>query len=353
MTHAPTLKVDLAAIRKNYAFLQKAAHSDMCAAVVKANAYGLGLAPVSKTLWDAGARLFFVAQLEEAIALRKVLPKADIAALNGLLPKSEKAFLTHNIIPVLNDVGQWQRWSKATKKNAAILHVDTGMNRLGLSAEDAKKLAGTNPFPLFAVMSHLACADTPHHKMNDAQYRAFNNVRKLFPKAKASLANSAAILMDKCYHFDIARPGCALYGINPRPKLPNPMKNVVELRAPILQIHTATKDGTVGYGATLNIKKGTRLATLGLGYADGYLRSLSNHAEVFIAGEPCLIVGRVSMDLIVADVSHVSEAALAKATDAEIIGPAMPVDMVATAGGTIGYEIFTGLGPRITRVYGK
>lgn len=351
MPHAPTLTVHLSAIRKNYAFLKKQAAGSECAAVVKADAYGLGITPISKALWQEGARFFFVAQIEEALQLRKLLPKADIAVLNGLLPKADKLYIEHNIIPVLNDVGQWQQWNKHGHKHPAILHIDTGMNRLGVSIDDVKKLADTNNFPLLTIMSHLACADSPSHKLNDTQYRAFNTARKLFPKARASLANSAAILMDRCYHFDLVRPGCALYGINPRPKLPNPLKNVVDLRAPILQLHTVPKDGTVGYGATLNVKKGTRLATIGIGYADGLLRSLSNQSEVIIGKEPCLVLGRVSMDLIIADVTHLSERTLEKIHDAEIIGQHMPVDMVAAAAGTIGYEIFTRLGSRITRIY--
>lgn len=340
--HAPELTVHLAAIRRNWALLNKKSGNSECAAVVKANAYGLGVIPIAQALWQEGARLFFVALLEEAIELRAILPKARIAVLNGLLEKDDRHFVQHNLIPVLNSVEQVTRWNPIYPY---ILHIDTGMNRLGISLKEAAHLPG-NPY---AVMSHLACADKPENKLNHAQYLAFNRIRKRFPDSKASLANSAGVLLKKCYHFDIVRPGCALYGINPRPGLTNPMENVVTLTAPILQVHTAEANGTVGYGATAKVKKGTRIATIGMGYADGYLRSLSNSGEVAVDGKRCKIIGRVSMDLIMADITHLPASASLK--QAEIIGPSIPVDKVAKAAGTIGYEVFTRLGSRLHRRY--
>lgn len=342
--HSPELIVHLAAIRRNWRFLAKKSAPAECAAVVKANAYGLGLIPIAQALWQEGARTFFVALLEEAIELRAILPKARIAVLNGLPEKAEGLFVRHDLLPVINTPEQLKRWNTIYPY---MLQIDTGMNRLGIGLKQMQNIHGEP----YGIMSHLACADRPNHKMNHAQYLAFNRIRKRFPDAKASLANSAGILLKKCYHYDLTRPGCALYGINPRPGLKNPMENVVTLTAPILEIHTAEEKGAVGYGATAKVKKGAKLATIGFGYADGYLRSLSNRTEVAIAGKRCKVVGRVSMDLIVADVSHLSESALAKAKSAEIIGPTIPVDKVAKAAGTIGYEIFTRLGNRLNRRY--
>lgn len=340
--HAPELTVHLAAIRRNWALLAKKSAPAECAAVVKANAYGLGLIPIAQALWQEGARFFFVAHLEEALELRAILPRVRIAVLNGLPPKAEKLFIQHDLIPVLNTLEQVGRWNEIYP---AILHIDTGMNRLGISLAEAKKLR-LSPT---AIMSHFVAGDRPSNKLNDAQYRAFNLIRKRFPDAKASLANSAGILNRKCYNFDLTRPGCALYGINPRPSLANPMENVVTLTAPVLQVHTADANGTVGYGASARVKKGTRLATIGIGYADGYLRSLSDKSEVVIGGKRCKVLGRVSMDLIVADVTKLPESRIT--AQAEIIGANMPVDKVAKAAGTIGYEIFTRLGNRLNRHY--
>lgn len=342
--HAPELIVHLSAIRRNWALLARKSAPAQCAAVVKANAYGLGLIPIAQALWQEGARAFFVALLEEAIELRAILPKAKIAVLNGLPENAAALFVRHDLIPVINTPEQLKRWNTIYPY---ILQVDTGMNRLGIGLAEMEHIHGEP----YGIMSHLACADRPTHKMNHAQYLAFNRLRKRFPDAKASLANSAGILLKKCYHFDLTRPGCALYGINPRPGLKNPMENVVTLTAPILQVHTAEANGAVGYGATVKVKKGARLATIGFGYADGYLRSLSNHSEVAIAGKRCPIVGRVSMDLIIADVSHLPESKLAATKSAEIIGANIPVDKVAKAADTIGYEIFTRLGNRLNRRY--
>jgi len=197
-------------------------------------------------------------------------------------------------------------------------------------------------------MSHLACADTPEHSLNDEQYRLFNQIRKSFPATKASLANSSGIFLKKCFHFDQVRPGCALYGINPTPYQKSPVQPVVTLTAPILQTRTIEQDGTVGYGAAAKVKKGTRLATIGLGYADGFLRSIEGKGAVMIAGKPAKLLGRISMDLIMADISHLPEQ---EYKEAEILGKKITVDDVSQAAGTIGYEVLTRLGSRFKRSY--
>lgn len=331
----PKLTVSLKSIAENYTLLAKKSAPAECAVVVKADAYGLGLEPVAKTLWKAGARFFYVALLEEAIQLRGILPKAEIAVLNGLTLKQIKEQKQYKLISVMNHRGNL----------AGILHVDTGMNRLGFSVAEAEQLKG---LPIHSVMSHLACADTPHHMMNDAQYRIFNGVRKLFPDAQASLAASSGIFLKRCFHFDQVRPGCALYGVNPTPFTRNPMQPVVTLTAPILQIRDVTENGTVGYGGAAAVKKGMRLATIGLGYADGYLRSLTDNSDVIIAGKKAKLLGRVSMDLVVADISHLPPK---EYTQAEIMNNTITVDTLAKGAGTIGYEILTRLGSRFERKY--
>lgn len=330
-----TLTVSLKAIADNYKLLAKKSAPAECAVVVKADAYGLGLQPVARALWKAGARFFYVALLEEAIMLRGILPKAEIAVLNGLTPKEIKEQQQYKLIPVMNHLGNL----------AGILHVDTGMNRLGFSVEQAEKLQG---LPIHSVMSHLACADTPEHPTNDRQYRAFNRVRKLFPDAHASLAASSGIFLKKCFHFDQVRPGCALYGVNPTPFTRNPMQPVVTLTAPILQIRDITENGTVGYGGTAPVTKGMRLATIALGYADGYLRALSNNSNVVIGGKKVPVLGRVSMDLLVVDISNLPPA---NYMEAELMGKSITVDDIAQAAGTIGYEVLTRLGNRFKLKY--
>ena len=330
-----TLAISLKAVADNYLLLKKKCAPAECAVVVKADAYGLGLEPVARTLWKAGARFFYVALLEEAIALRGILPDAKIAVLNGIERAYKKEQEHYRLISVMNHHGDLP----------GILHVDTGMNRLGFSMEDAAKIPGGL---ISWVMSHLACADTPEHPMNDEQYRRFNAIRKSFPAAKASLANSSGIFLKKCFYFDQVRPGCALYGVNPTPSKKTPMQPVLTLTAPILQTRIVEQNGTVGYGATVKVKKGMQLATIGLGYADGLLRSIEGNGEVIIAGKRAPILGRISMDLIVANISHLP---VKEYTEAEIIGKKITVDQVAEAAGTIGYEVLTRLGSRFKRIY--
>ncbi len=352
------LTIDLAAISANYERLATMAAPAACAAVVKADAYGLGLARVTPALAASGCRVFFVAHLDEGLALRRLLPKADIFVLNGALPGAEPRFAEAGLAPVLNDLEALDAWAALARARGglpAALHLDTGMSRLGLSpaeidalAADPARLDGVD---LRYVMSHLACSEEPDNPMNAAQLDRFETARARLPRARASLANSSGIFRGAGYHFDLVRPGAALYGVNPCPGEPNPMTDVVRLEARILQVRDVDSAGTVGYGATHRVAGGARIATVAVGYADGYLRGLGGRAGCYIGETRVPVVGRVSMDLISLDVSAVPPESLGKDTLVEIIGPHHPVDALAEEAGTIGYEILTGLGRRYHRRY--
>ncbi len=350
------LDIDLDALVGNWRSLRdRLPQGAICAGVVKADAYGLGMAKVAAALAAAGCRLFFVAQLGEAAALRRLLPDAEIAVLNGLLPGEAAAFAAHRLIPVLNDLGQIAAWRGTGNGLPAIIHVDTGMARLGLPpvelarlAADPSLLAGLS---LRAVMSHLACADEPSHPHNARQLAAFGAARAELPAAPASLANSSGIFLGPAYHFDIARPGAAVYGVNPLPGRPNPMAQVVRLKGKILQTRDIDRGEFVGYGSMHRREGPGRIATVAVGYADGWLRSLSNRGSVAIAGQRVPVVGRISMDLMTIDVTALDPQAASPGNFAELIGPGNDIDAVAAQAGTIGYEILTALGDRYHRAY--
>jgi alanine racemase len=346
-----TLEISLPAIRANYRLLKNRHAKKNVAAVVKANAYGLGIAAISTTLWEEDCREFFVATLEEGIELRKILPDAEIAVFNGIFRAEEKEFAAHRLVPVLNSVEQIQG-SGVGIQDSGIIHVDTGMTRLGLSESDLKKLSPRtlNPESRILLMSHLACANEPEHPKNAEQLTRFKQALALFPNARASLCNSSGLFLPAEFHFDVARPGCALYGINPT-NGKNPMQPVATLSAPILQIRTLERDEEVGYGATFHAKKGSKLAVAALGYADGWLRFLSNKGFAYVAGRKVPIAGRISMDMLALDITAIPENRLTASTRAEFINAQQTVDDVASAADTIGYEIFTRIGTRVNRVY--
>ena len=353
------LTIDLGAIAANYRRLCRELRKAGCAAVVKADAYGLGAVRVAPVLAAAGCRHFFVAHLNEAIAIRAVLPKATaIYVLNGLLRGEEKDFRRGRFIPVLNDTAQVAHWAKVARATRtalpAVLHVDTGMSRLGLAEAEAMALAADRPrlagLDLRYVMSHLAVSDEPAHELNRTQLAAFARVRAAFPDIPASLANSSGIFLGPAYHFDLVRPGSALFGINPLPGRPNPLRQAVRLQGKILQIHDVDPPRTVGYGATHRVASRTRIATVAAGYADGWPRSLSNRGSAYLGDVRVPVIGRVSMDLLTLDITHVP-AAIRPGAMVELLGDRLPVDDVAEAAGTIGYEILTRLGHRYHRVY--
>lgn len=353
------LTVDLDALQANFRKISDTLTGGAKAsAVVKADAYGTGLGPASKALWAAGARDFFVAHPSEGVALRGHLPDAKIHVLNGAHAGAEEAFLEHALIPALNCLGDVERWrtfsARVGKALPAVLHIDTGMCRLGLDkreyarvVSDPSLLEGVS---IETVMSHLASADEDSPQ-NAQQLALFQDARRNVTMGRASFANSSGVFLGSDFHFDLARPGMALYGANPTPASPNPMAQVIRLQAKILQVRDVDSPETVGYGATHRIAGPSRIATLPVGYADGYLRSLSNRAKAFIGEFETPIVGRVSMDLITIDVTEVPEAQCRPGTPVNLIGAGHTVDDLAVEAGTIPYEILTSLGRRYHRVY--
>ncbi len=357
-----TLEIHLDRIAWNYLFLKKrlSAGTD-CSAVVKADAYGLGADKVAPALHRQGCRHFFVGNADEGVALRQVLPDADssIYILNGPWGATAGDFAHHRLVPVLNSYADVQFWMAAVAGKApspVVLHIDTGMNRLGFSAADVAAMkndaAAWQALDVRYVMSHLACADDPPHRKNQEQLDRFRDLTQALGRPlRFSLANSAGILLGSKYHYDLVRPGCALYGINPLSFSDhNNFQGAVTLRARIVQVRDLAPADTVGYGATYTTKSRAKAATISVGYADGYLRSLSDRGYVFIHGVKCPVIGRVSMDLITADVSQVTRP-VQPGDWAEIIGTHQPVDSVARQAGTIGYEILTALGTRYKKEY--
>lgn len=358
---SPTLTVDLAAITANWCALSQAFTGRETAAVVKADAYGLGMARVAPALADAGCHTFFVATIEEGLALRALLADVRILVLHGVGQGEEFAFAAHRLIPVLNSPEQLARWTPVAAEHihaVSALHIDTAMGRLGLQADEFAALLAAQPQLLEAcrvglVMSHLACAPEAGNSLNAAQLAQFIAVLALTPGIPASLSNSGGIYRGKNYHFDLARPGCALYGIAPEDDAANPMRHAATWQAPIIMTRTLERDQSIGYGATANASKGTRIATVATGYADGFLRSLSNRAFAYAGDIRVPLIGRVTMDMLTFDVSAVPEALTQEGMMLTLLGDAdgIRVDDLAAAAGTIGYEVLTRIGARVKRVY--
>lgn len=355
------LSISVPAVQENFLHLTErmSAKQTYCAAVVKADCYGLGAETIAPALWQVGARVFFVAQLAEALALRQFLPEAAIYVLSGLRRAEIPLFSHYRLIPVLNRLEEVELWlghaGAKGQKIPAALHIDTGMGRLGLDEGELKRLKEKaellKAFSPLLYLSHLANAEIKAHEGNLVQLASFNAALAGLPVGQRSLVNSSGCFLPDDYSLELARPGAALYGLNPTPDSPNPMQPTIGLSAPILQTRTLTKGDTVGYGSTWTAPQDSRIATLSLGYADGIARALSNKGSVHISGIPCPVVGRVSMDLITVDVTHLREDQSFPGVQAEIIGPNQSVDDLATAAGTIGYEILTSLGSRFARTY--
>jgi len=351
-----TLTIDLAAVAANWQALARQLITVECAAVVKANAYGLGLKPVVAALAKAGCKTFFVADVAEARIVRAKAKQATIYVLHGFTQESAESFLELAARPVINSMTELAEWDAFVAARAwqggAALHVDTGMNRLGVSPDEAAALAPrvqTQNHGITLLLSHLACADSPDHPLNAKQLQLFRELRALYSGIPASLANSSGIFLGDAAYFDLARPGAALYGINPTPGRPNPMKGVVELAGRIVQIRAVAREQTLGYGATWTARRNSRIAVVALGYANGLLRAGSasdGHpgGAAIVAGKRCPIVGRISMDLLMLDVTDLPDGAARRGEFATLIGGELGIDEVATAAGTIGYEILTRLG---------
>ncbi len=357
----PTLTVSLPAIVANWEWLSSRFTGEECAAVVKANAYGLGMIPVATALEAAGCGIFFVATLEEAILLRETLPDVRIVVFHGVQANEEDAFVEYRLIPTLNSEEQIARWKPIAiddEHAVSVLHVDTAMGRLGLQPEAFHALIEEESSILEAcrvglLMSHLACAGEPDHPLNAAQLALMKNASALAPHLPVSLCNSGGVLLPAEYHFDLARPGCSLYGIAPHSAVANPMQHVATWHAPILMTRTLTKEQTIGYGATYTAPAGTRIATVASGYADGYPRYLSNKGMGYIGDYPTKLVGRVTMDMLMFDVTHIPESVAHEGAAVTLLGDkdGIRVDEVAAAASTIGYEILTSIGDRVRRIY--
>jgi alanine racemase len=369
------LKVDLDAVAANYRLLAARAAGAVVAGVMKADAYGLGMDRVAPALVRAGCRVFFTAHLDEGIRLRGIVPAdCTIHVLHGPPPGTAADFVAHALIPVLNDPGQVREWSalcaRLGRRLPAAVQVDSGMSRMGLSPADLAALGDPRdwlaPFDPVLLMSHLACADVPDHPMNARQRQRFDAIRAAFPAVRASLANSSAIFLGADFHYDLVRPGAALYGIDPQPGRPetgrpetgrpetgrtNPLRQAVSLDARIVQVRTIAAGDVVGYGARYVADGPRRIATIGVGYADGWLRALSGHGDAYVDGVRVPIAGTVSMDSITLDVTGIPDARLAPGMTVELLGPNQHVDAVAAAAGTIGYEVLTRLGGRFERIY--
>jgi alanine racemase len=351
-TRSATLVVDLDALARNYARMRSAAAPAECAAVVKADAYGLGARPVARRLLREGCTRFFVATAAEAAELRALAADAAIYVLEGARSGELEILADARATPVLCSLEQLERWSG---RGHALLQLDTGMGRLGLGAREVDELARRPELlagiEIDLVVTHLACADEPEHALNRMQLEAFECLRRRLPLARASIGNSAATFAGGAQRGDVARPGIGLYGGNPFANRPNPFEPVVTLSAPIVQVREIDAAQTVGYGATFGVAPPARLAIVALGYADGYPRALGNCGVVAIGGRRAPIVGRVSMDLICCDVTALPHDLARAGEPVEAIGPNVPLDAVAAAAGTIGYEILTRLSPRLKREY--
>lgn len=349
------LHVDLEALAANYAWLCAAAAPARVGAVVKANGYGLGAIPVARRLADAGCTEFFVATYAEGVELRPAIPEATIHVLSGCLPGGTDEFLRQRLVPVLNTADEVREWVRTARAAPATLQLDTGMNRRGLDAAEIGALerepAVLARLNVALVLTHYACADDPAQPLNAAQVERFDALRARLPAAPTSIANSAGALLGPAFRGDVIRPGLALYGGRASAHGPNPMREVARLQARVLQVREVREPGTVGYGATCAVGPPTRLATLGIGYADGYLRSLSSRGIVVAAGHRVPVVGRVSMDLLTVDVSSVPRHALAVGDWVDVIGGGVALEEVAALAGTIPYELLTAIGPRVARSY--
>ena len=352
------LTVDLGRMAANYRLLAARAPKSRIGAVVKADGYGLGMAGISPALFACGCRDFFVADAEEGVALRRILADARIFVLNGPGGDSLQTFARRRLIPVLNTLDQIALWAGFARGNAhlpAAIHVDTGMARLGLAKEDlavlareAERLAGLT---LACIMSHLACADEVDHPLNAQQLADFRAACAVLPPAPTCLSNSAGPYLNPDFHGDIIRAGGSLFGLAALENAPNESQQVLKLEAPILQVRRVDSPMTVGYGASFRVAEPGRIATIPVGYADGYMRSLSNKGTALLGGIRIPVVGRVSMDLTTFDVSNVPESVARPGATVELFGDTHTVDDVADEAGTIGHVIMAGLGPRIVRRY--
>ncbi|MBI4921343.1 MAG: alanine racemase [Devosia nanyangense] len=357
------LTVDLGAMIRNWQALDKVSDGALTGAVVKADAYGTGIDASSRAFYFAGARFFFVATPDEALAVRAALPDAFIFVLDGLFPGAAPLYVGERLMPVLSSLPMLEEWLVAClARNEALpaaLHFDTGMNRLGFRLSETsivKRMCDEIGYAPQMIMSHLACADQPQHEKNRTQLALFASVKAQFPGIPASLANSAATMTSRDMHFQMVRPGIALYGGRAVNGRRNPMMPAVTLEAPILQVRDAKTGESVGYGATYTLSRDSRIGVIAIGYADGFLRSLSSSNQhgggrAFVRGKLVPIIGRVSMDMCAIDLTELGADLPLPGEMVEVLGKNISVDDQADPAGTIGYEILTSLKGRYSRGY--
>lgn len=352
------LTIDLGAIAGNYRTLKAKLGGKPCAGVVKADGYGLGAAQVARILMAEGCDIFFVAHVAEGLDLRDAIgPAPTIYVLNGVPPGAERVAAEAGLAAVLNSAEQARAWERIARQSGrrlpAAIQVDSGMSRIGMQPEAFLMVIGDatliGAIDIRLVMSHLAGADEPAHPANEAQLAAFAAMRRALPDVPASFANSSGVFLGMPYRFDLGRPGAALYGVNPTPGRPNPMRQVVHLAAKVIQTRYLSEGIGVGYGHAFRTTGPMRAATISLGYADGWPRRAQGAA--FLDGVRLPFIGRVSMDSIILDISALEPGRLQAGDLVEVIGPHQTVDDVAALAGTIGYEILTGLGRRFHRRY--
>lgn len=340
------LRIDLDALAANFRACGAAVAPGTCGAVVKADAYGLGALAVGRRLWREGCLEFFVATCAEGQALRAALPEARIYVFEGAETDSVAALLEADLIPVLNHELQLACWRVGAPARPAAVLVDTGMHRLGFSWDTPA--AAFEGLPIALLMTHFACADEPHHPQNRLQLERFARFKAQFPGLRTSIGNSAAVLAAPAMAGDLGRPGIGLFGGNPFAGIANPMEPVVTMEGRVLQVREVPGDEAVGYGATFRTAEPLTLAVVGVGYADGLPRLLSNRGSVWVAGARRPIVGRVSMDLTIVDVTGLDVTA---GDWVQFFGDRIAIDEVAGWAETIAYEVLTRLGPRLARSY--
>lgn len=353
----PVLNINLKKLLQNYALLKNLSAPAHASAVVKDDAYGLGATEVTKALYKEGCRHFFVAHASEGAKIRKSAPKAEIFVLQGVGEDSLKDTLNANLIPVICSPDMLTYWQKKGVKDIKpAIQIETGLNRLGFREEDLEKLSQKELNSFSYVLSHLSCADEAAHFMNAHQLENFKRLKqRFFPHTPATLSASDGVFLGDDFHFDMTRLGAAMYGINTAPYRQNEMQNIIELKAPVLQVKHLPKGEFVGYSATFRAPKDMRIAIISIGYGDGLPRSLSNHGNVvfYEQNKPhfCPMLGRVSMDNIICDVSSLSHI---KTGDwGYLINDDYTLDDVARDAGTIAYELISNLGknPRFIKNY--
>lgn len=326
------------------------------AATVKANCYGLGIEHITQALSDNGCDEFYVATLDEGIALRKLIPNKKIFILTGVNNKREfEAFNVNNLIPVLNSKDQIKTWEENNKTLSACLHVDTGMTRLGLQYDTFDQtiayIEHNKRIKLEYILSHLACADDVNSLMNKKQLDKFKVLAKKYPQYKYSFASSGGVFLDPEYYFDQVRPGIFLYGVNPNSESKTQPKPVVTLKSQIIQTYKVQSEETIGYGGSHKLTPGIVTATIPIGYADGYLRRLASKVYCYIEDIKVPLVGRISMDAIGVDISSLPESLQKIGTEVTLIGDKILVETIATMADTISYEILTSIGSRYRKEY--